>query len=279
VTNPRNRREELGLTQPVAAARAEVSLETWQQWEEDPTSVSADAREKCEHVIHTEAFRIERAEQVARFEQAWKGCSYLTPRQASAIANVLALWSYNIDQWLQGQSQHPLHEVGPFESIDRRAMIYINDNKAWAAKAQERCDALSEEIERGVLPFTRDGCFFDELLIGAALPVAEAILAALPEVFEDIPARAKPGDQDGDELQISDDDWNAVSDTFIDRCRWEAWQVPLYRDHPLLTEILAAIHPYVWFDPPENSDAEYEEDLRSSGLVEGEDEQAMSPAD
>jgi hypothetical protein len=278
VTNQRIRREELGLTQPIAAARAEFSLETWQRWEEDPTSVSAEAREKCEHVIHTEAFRIERAEQVARFEQAWKDCSYLTPRQASAIATALALWSYNIDQWLQGQSQQHLHEVGPFESIDRRAMIYVDDNKAWAAKAQERCDALSEEIERGVLPFERDGCFFDELLIGAALPEAEAILAALPEMFEDIPARAKAGDQDGDKLQISDDDWNAVSDTLIDRCRWEGWQVPLYRDHPLLPEILADVYPYAWFDPPRHSDAEYEEDLHSSGLVE-DDEQAMSQAD
>lgn len=277
MTNERDRREELGLTQPVAAARAEVSLETWQRWEEDPTSVGDDIREKCEHVIHTEAFRIERAEQVARFEQAWKDCSYLTSRQAIAIATRLVLWSYDIDQWLHGQSQQPLHEVGPFESIDRRAMMYVNDNKAWAAKAQERCDALSEEIERGVLPFERDGCFFDELLIGAALADAEAILAAVPEMFEDIPARAKPGDQDGAELQISDDDWNPVSDTFIDRCRWEPWQVALYRDHPRLTEMLAEIHPYVWFDPPEHSDAEYEEDLRSSGLVEG-DEEAMSPA-
>lgn len=276
VTIQKDRREELGLTQPVAAAQADVSLQTWQRWEDDPSTVSAEDGDKCEHSLHIQEARIELAERAAGFEEAWADCAYLTPRQASAIATGLALWSHNIEEWLQGQSEQPLHEIGPFESIDRRAMIYVNDNKAWAAKAQERCDAVSEEIEQGVLPFDRDGCFFDELLVGASLPEAETILNALPEMFVDIPARTQSGDQDGDELVVSDEDWNAVSETFDDLCRWEGSQVPLYRDHPLLTEVLEDAHPYAWFDPPEPSDDE-EGELSESYAED--DEQAMSSAD
>jgi hypothetical protein len=272
VTIQQTRREELGLTPSVAAARAEISVETWQQWEEDPASVSAEDRDRCEHVMHIQEARLELAERASSFEEAWNECSYLTPRQASAIATGLALWSYNIEEWLQG-SGAPLHEVGPFGSIDRRAMIHVNDNKAWAAKARERCDALTEELERGVLPFDRDGCLFDEMLIGAALPEAEAILAALPEVFEDIPARVRSADQPDDGLEIFDNDWEAVAEAFEDLCRWEAWQVPLYRDHPLLSQLLEELHPYAWFDPPAASDADYEE----AGYEVG--EEAMTSAD
>ncbi len=246
-----DRREELGLAQPVAAARAEVSLETWQQWERDPTSVSVEDREKCEHFLDIQEVRVELAERAASFEQAWNDCPYLTPRQASAIVTGLALWNYAIQEWLEQRTEQSLHDVGPFQFVDRRAMIYVNDNKAWAAKAQERCAALCEEIERGVLPFDRDGCFFDELLIGAVLPEAERVVAALPEMFENIPARVQSENRDDDILEMSDDDWEAVGEAFEGFCRWKPWLIPLYRDHPLLAEVLADIHPYSWFDPPQ----------------------------
>jgi transcriptional regulator with XRE-family HTH domain len=265
VTIQQTRREDVGLAQADAAARAEISLGTWQQWEQDPTSVSAEVNEQCEHVIYVQEARIELAERAAGFEEAWEDCSYLTPRQAAAIATGLALWSANIEDWLQVPSEQPLHEVGPFASIDRRVMIHVDDNKAWAAKAQERCDVLAEEIERGVLPFDRDGCFFDELLVGAVVPEAEAILAALPDMFEDIAARAKSGSQvdDDEDRQNSDEEWDAVSEAFGDRFLWEDWQVPLYSDHPLLTGLLTDMHPYGWFDPPETSEDEFAEEPES----------------
>jgi hypothetical protein len=253
VTIETGRREELGLTQPDAAAQAEVSLETWQRWEDDPTSVSPDEREKCEHFLHMREARTELADRATAFDEAWGDCPYLTPRQASAIVTAFALWSYAIQEWLEGRSAQPLHDVGPFGSLDRRAMMYVNDNKAWAAKAQERCDALCDEIEGGVLPFDRDGCFFDELLIGAVLPEAERIVTALPEMFEDIPARAKLDDSDGVEIWMYEDDWDAVGEAFDDFYRWEDCKIPLYRDHPLLPDLLAGLHPFAWFDSPQRT--------------------------
>jgi transcriptional regulator with XRE-family HTH domain len=260
VTIQTTRREELGLTQTAAAARAGLSVQTWQQWEEDPSAVSAEAAEQCEHVIDVEEARTDLAQRAAGFAEAWADCSYLTPRQAGALATRLASWSDNIAEWLEAPFEQPLHEVGPFESIDRRVMIYVDENRAWAAKAQERCDAMSEEVESGVLPFDRDGCFFDELLVGAALPEARAIYTALPDMFADIPARAVARDDGADGATVTDDDWDGAGEAFDDLCRWETSQVPLYTDHPLLAGLIADMHPYTWFDPPETYDAEYDEE-------------------
>lgn len=270
--NPRRvLREQLHLTQPEAALRARVSLATWRRWEEDPDTVSADTRTKCERVVdvNREA-RNPFAEHDLKFEQSWGDCPYLTPRQACAIATVLALWAdTEIGEWLDGGwPQEPLHDVPPFTRLDRRAMIYINDNKAWAAKAAERCYAVAEEIAEGILPFDREGCFFDELLMAVALPAAQEQLAEMPDLFEDISPRLPTDDEDIHFL--GDDEWNMVSDAFDDRCRWDEWEVPMFRDHPLLAAVLADRHPYNWFDPAPGTGSGYLQ--RLAGMVIDEDE-------
>jgi hypothetical protein len=50
---------------------------------------------------------------------------------------------------------------------------------------------------------------------------------------------------------LSDEDWDLVRDQFDDRCRWDEWEIPLHRNHPLLDAVLADRHPYTWFDPSE----------------------------
>jgi DNA-binding XRE family transcriptional regulator len=276
VTTPTTRREELGWTQTDAATLAEVSVDSWRQWEADPASVSSEIQHKCEDVLQTEEATRMRIERAAVFHREWKECSYLTPRQASAIATGLAVWSYSIDLWIHGESELPLHEVGPFEAIDRRVMMYVNENKAWAAKAQERCDAVAGEIERGVLPFDRDACFFDELLIGAALRQAMAILDAMPDIFDEIPARVRSSEHNDDERQVFDDNWDAVEDAFAERCQWGVWQVPLYQDHPVLAELLAELHPFAWFDSPQPFDDGQPEDPPSNGPAAVEPDEPMS---
>jgi len=257
--NPRRSlREELNLTQPEAARRAGVSLATWRRWEENPETVSAGTRGKCERVVDVDReVRSPFADHDLKFEQSWGDCPYLTPRQAGAIATVLALWAdTEIGEWLDGGwSREPLHAVPPFTALDRRVMIYVNDNKAWAEKARERCYAVAEEVAEGILPFDREGCFFDELLMGLALPIAQEHLTELSEVFEDIAPRLPSHD---DEIHfVGDDEWDMVSDAFDDRSRWDEWEVPIYTDHHLLAGVLADSHPYTWFDPSQGTGAGY----------------------
>lgn len=248
--NPRKSlREELDLTQTDAAMAAGVSLATWRRWEEDPDTVSADTRAKCAWVLEnaTTAVPSRDTEYDDQFQRAWKDCPYLTPRQASAIASVLAQREDFLREWIEGGCpSEPLHAIPPFSNFDCRVMIYVNENKAFAEKARERCSAVAEEISHGVLPFDRDGCFFDELLIAAALGEAQDQLNEMPELYEGIPPRLSPVDED---MPVTDDDWDMVSDAFDDHCRWDEWEVPVYNDHPLLAAIIAERHPYTWFDP------------------------------
>jgi transcriptional regulator with XRE-family HTH domain len=280
----RDRREACGLTQPDAAARASVSLATWRRWEEDPAAVSAKTRTQCEAVIDRQAaHRGQMAELAHKYEEAWRDHPYLTPRQAYAIAGVLGIWEdLYIGEWLKDPHKEPLHDVPPFSHFDRRVMVYVNDNKAWAAKAQERCEALINEIESGVLPFDRDGCYFDELLMAAALLEAEDSLNDMPELFDEIAARPSINRDDDDEIdddaeiELSDDDWDCVSDAFDDRCRWDEWEVPVHKNDQLLPAILADSHPYTWFDLKPSTGPGYLQ--RLSGLVVDEDkEMQVSP--
>lgn len=273
VNERRVRREELGLAQTVAAARAGVSLATWRRWEEDPAGVGSNTRTKCEAVLGGgQRFDSARAQLAKKFQDAWGNCPTLTPRQAYAISGVLDFWGdHDIGLWLAGTLEGPLHEVSPFDYLDRRVMIHVNENKAWAQKARERCYAVSDEIESGVMPFDRDGCFFDELLIACALSEAEEQLEDAPELFDCIPRRTRAA-QDDDEWCVLDHEWDVVSDHFDNECRWDEWQVPLINNHPLLARVLRGRHPYTWFDPTEPSGPGYLQ--RLTGLVSEEPQRA-----
>jgi hypothetical protein len=120
-----------------------------------------------------------------------------------------------LGEWLKDPSAEPLHTVVPFDQLDPRVMMLVGESPAWVELARTRCFAVSDEIKDGVLPFDRDGCFFDELLMALALPNAEASLTDNPELFVGLPKASEP-DEDG--YVMLDDDWDSVSDGFDDRC-------------------------------------------------------------
>jgi hypothetical protein len=151
---------------------------------------------------------------------------------------------------LDGERILELDEMPPFVHLDMRVMMLVGENRPWVSKALERCVAVSDEIVSGILPCDRAGCYFDEVLMGASLIDAPAMLSELTEFFETSPAC--PGaDQDDEEDAgwLADDDWGLVSDKFDDDCRWDDWEVLVMNDHPLLRIILDTRHPFTWFDP------------------------------
>jgi transcriptional regulator with XRE-family HTH domain len=240
------------LTQQESAGRAGVSLATWRRWEEDPAAVSAKTRAACEKVLNQDsAMSVALSEAAADFENSWSDCHYLTPRQAYAIASVLLLWADGeLQEWGRGADNEPLHDVPPFAYFDRRVLFYVNESRAWVESVRERCYAIAAEIQRGTLPFDRDGAYIDELLIAASLAEAESQLNDMPELYDELAPRE--AFETNDDYKVGDNDWESVSDAFDDRCRWDEWEVPIFANHPLLPLVLAARHPYTWFDlvPP-----------------------------
>jgi transcriptional regulator with XRE-family HTH domain len=243
-TPNREARELLGLSQQHAAARANVSLASWRRWEADPKSVSDSIAHACELVLAVRRIDIDIA-------AAWKSDGRMTPRQAAAIICTLNWWAdMDLEEWLRDRTT-PLHEVAPFSYFDVRVMILVGENAAFAAAARDRCRAVADEIQSGTLPFDRDGCYFDELLIGAALCEAPSQLDDDLGVGAGIPPQTGTKIDDDDEwdaFELGDDDWNLVADTFDDAARWGDWEVPVRDGHEVLPYLLANRHPYGWFD-------------------------------
>jgi len=254
VTTQRVLRENVGLTQTEAAAKARVSLATWRRWEADPERVSPDTASRCEAVLVAPEVTYDRA-WLDEINASWGSRERLTPRQAAAIAISLDIWGdLYLGEWLDSSGDRtPLHEIAPFAFLDLRVMVLVAENPAWVALAKKRCHAVAQEMRSGVLPFDRPGCFFDEVIMAPALARAVDFLADESDSLEGLPAyeRAATGDiddeHDEDHLLV-DDDWDAVSDGFDDAARFDAWEMPSYAAHPLLGAVLRERHPFEWFD-------------------------------
>jgi hypothetical protein len=185
-----------------------------------------------------------------RLWQAWRDRRDLTPRMAAGFAYAIdGFADLGIGSWLDGSDSAPLHAVDPFGAVDLRIMMAVADNRAWAALAGDRCRAVADEIDKGVLPFDRPGCYFDELLMALALGWARDFHA--DGLHDDaLPARDRPEPElDGLDTIFDDSDWiDEVEANFDDAARFEDWQVPRFKGHPRVSDLLAARPPYTWFD-------------------------------
>ena len=255
------RENALGLSKTELARRAGVSLPTWRKWERNAASVTPRSAAKCKRALEELATRSRQATAeparegtLAQVAEAWED-GILTQRQACAISITLSSWAESdLQDWLDGRSDQPLYRVGPFAHFDLRVAMLIGENVAYAAMAMERCLAVDHEIGNGTLPFGRDGCYFDEVLMGAALPEAEEFYRYMPTLFKDIPerhsldARVLQDIDDDEDFLLGDEDWEDLAEAFDSWARWDDWRIPVLSGHPLLPRILEIRHPFRWFD-------------------------------
>lgn len=168
------------------------------------------------------------------FEVVWGNSSYLSPRQAYAVATALGWWAdTSIGKWLEKPSRRPLHEVAPFDRIDLRTMMHVGENRAWAALAFERCRAVAQDLSVGILPFERPGCYFDQLIFAVAVREAE-----------DIWDQVESGKDDMKESE-SDSDWEPIDQVLQMRSHWPYLEVIPGES------IRSDRHPLTWFDTAE----------------------------
>lgn len=172
--------------------------------------------------------------------EAWRHHPHLTPRQAAALVAALnTIADVHLAPWLQ-DPRDPLHEVVPFDELDRRALIHLNENRAWVTEAQDRCWAVAENVLRGELPHDGTTCYFDELVVYAACHLAADSYAdhVAEGFFDTIPEAGH------------DDDWLAVSSWLTDEMRSNAHYLfaSTTPGDPHVATELAAHHPFTWFD-------------------------------
>jgi hypothetical protein len=99
---------------------------------------------------------------------------------------------------------------------------------------------VRDEMHGGAMPFDRDGCFFDEVLMAL-------VIDWVAETYDD---SAAEGSFEGIAPNKHDHDWEFVSDAFVDAARWLDWEIPTTIGSPLLPAVLARHHPHTWFDAP-----------------------------
>lgn len=257
----KERRVTLGLSLEAAARTSGISAESWRRYEAG-AGIRRDKVAGVAKALKLRSLDDLRPNQavLADYERAiidnWSSSDRLTCRQALALATTIDHWAdLYLGGWLEDSaSSDRLDEIPPFGYFDKRIMMLVGENRAWVAKARERCRAVGDEIIRGVLPFDRPGCYFDEVLMAAALLEAPDMLSDEQGFFENIPAverdgSGSDGDQDEEEYGPADSDWDSASDLFDDLAQWDDWEVPVRNNHLLLRTILENRHPFTWFDP------------------------------
>lgn len=192
--------------------------------------------------------------QERQFPDPWTN-ELLTPGQAYAIATAMVDWARaDLEPWLSRRQRQPLHQCRPFSYLDPRVMMVVDDNTAIAAAAAERCRVVSDEIKRGTLPFDRNGCYFDEVLLGAALHEAPDFLTEKPELIHDSPIVGSPmqprteGGRRPASTGAVPDDWEHIAYAFGLHARWPDSSVPAETGNAFLPLILETRPPSRWFD-------------------------------
>jgi hypothetical protein len=192
------------------------------------------------------------AAQYTRFQEAWADRPGLTPRQAFGIAAALDWFAdAEIGPWLEDPSAEPLHTIPPFDVIDLRAMVLVNENRAWAALAAQRCSVVAEDLAAGYLSFFEedDVCYFDQLVVVRAVRWAQNQMEDQPDFFEGIPPRLS-GPEGDDGWQLDDSaGWASLSemlDGYAARGDWNEVLFPGLR--PMRDLLRKKNHPFTWFD-------------------------------
>lgn len=186
-----------------------------------------------------------------RLVSNWKDSYLLTPKQAYCFAGTLNYWhDAEISIWEDDPSYRPLCTLEPFRELIAPVKMLIGENYAFADKAMERCREVAKEIENGIMPFHRHGCFFDEVLMAMALPYAkiwmEKGMEQDEEWFSYLPAVAIPDDEGG--MLVADDQWDGLWAKFDDESMWNDWQLPVMGENWQSSEWAMNHHPFTWFD-------------------------------
>jgi len=273
------RRNELGITQAEAAAKAGISLATWRRFEQSPgLGYRADtirgveralklARKELTNLLGEEqpaiAVQTEKEKAwIAPWNELWGATNWpsISPLMACAIQVALDSGRDMLESALDDSNFDP-EEWPVLAEFDSRIFIEVGENKSWYRALAKRMRHLVDAMDKGQLIDESCECFADAALFGAAVRDAIAtwdddteawagVSNALP--IENDGAESRTADDEDEDWDDDDDDrWDPFVDDLDDRMPYREWDCvfPEYRK----TRHLLNHRPVkTWFDEPDH---------------------------
>jgi transcriptional regulator with XRE-family HTH domain len=275
------RRNELGITQAEAAAKAGISLATWRRFEQSPgLGYRADtirgveralklARKELTNLLGEEqpaiAVRTEKEKAwIAPWNELWRATAWpsISPRMACAIQAALDSGRDMLESALDDTNFDP-EEWSVLAEFDSRIFIEVGDNKPWYRALAQRMRHLVDAMDKGQLIDESCECFADAALFGAAVRDATATWDDNTEAWEGVsnvlpvendeagsPA-ADEDNKDGDWDDEDDDRWGLFADDLDDRMPYREWDC-VFPDYRKTRHLLNHRPVKTWFDEPDH---------------------------
>lgn len=275
------RRNELGITQAEAAAKAGISLATWRRFEQAPAlGYRANTIRGVERALKLTrkelatllgedqpaiAGQTEREKAwIGPWNELWGATSWpsISPRMACAIQVALDMGRDMLESALASSNFDP-EEWPVLEEFDPRIFIEVGENKPWYRALAERMQHLVDAMSKGQLIDESCECFADAALFGAAVRHAIAgwdeAAETWPGVSNALPAETGSaqdpvdGDDEDDWEEEEDDDdrWDLFVDDLDDRMPYREWDC-VFSEYRKTRHLLNHRPVKTWFDEPDH---------------------------
>jgi transcriptional regulator with XRE-family HTH domain len=271
------RRNELGITQAEAAAKAGISLATWRRFEQSPgLGYRADtirgveralklARKELVNLLGEEqpAIAMQTGKDrawIAPWNELWGATNWpsISPLMACAIQAALDSGRDMLESALDDSNFDP-EEWPVLAEFDSRIFVEVGENKPWYRALANRMQHLVDAMDKGQLIDESCECFADAALFGAAVRDASATWDDDTEAWAGV-SNVRPIDNDAAESPAAsvdenwdddyDDRWDLFMDDLDNRMPYREWDCvfPEYRK----TRHLLNHRPVkTWFDEPD----------------------------
>lgn len=271
------RRNELGITQADAAARAGVSLATWRRFEQAPgLGYRGDTirgvqralrltREELTSLLGEDGPTVEEQAQkawVGPWNEMWGATSWpsISPLMACAIQVALDSGRHMLESALDGSNFDP-EEWPVLEEFDSRVFIEVGENRPWYRALAVRMEHLVEAMGKGQLIDESCECFADAALFGAAVRHAmdswDMAAEFWPGVSNVLPIEndgAENHDEEDDDRDEEDDDedrWDLFVEDLDDRMPYREWDC-VFAEYRKTRHLLNHRPVKTWFDEPDH---------------------------
>lgn len=274
------RRNELGITQAEAAAKAGISLATWRRFEQSPgLGYRADTIRGVERVLklaRKELASLLGEDQpviagqtdktkawIGPWNKLWAATTWpsISPLMACAIQVALDSGRDMLESALDDSSFDP-EEWPVLREFDSRIFIEVGENKPWYRALAKRMRHLVEAMDKGQLIDDSCECFADAALFGAAVRDAIAtwdddtdawsgVSNVLPIENDGAESRTAEDDENGDWDDVDDDRWDLFVDDLDDRMPYREWDC-IFPEYRKTRHLLNHRPVKTWFDEPDH---------------------------